>query len=76
VTERTGTWITVRLVLPFEFPAVAVIVTVPFRRPVTVAVEMPVETTMAMDVSLLVHVARLLIAPPLAVVTVRLRLWP
>ena len=67
---------TVVLLLPFLLLDTAVIVTVPLRRPVTRAVAMPVETTIATEVSLLVHVASLLIAEPFAFVTVSVRFCP
>src|SRR5688572_602117 len=76
VTERTGTGTTVTLVLPLLFEEVAVIVTVPLRRPVTLPVDVPVEITTAIEVSLLVQVAFLLTAEPLALVTVSIRLCP
>src|SRR5688572_224550 len=76
VTDRTGTGTTVVVLVPFLLLETAVTVTVPVRRPVTLAVEMPVATTTATDVSLLVHVACLLMADPFAFVTVSVRLCP
>ena len=52
------------------------IVTDPALSPVTRAVAVPVETTLATEGLLLVHVAVLLIAEPFELLTVSVRLWP